>query len=251
MDYQAILGFGRASEASESPFSAALTSSDDDLVPELSEIPAGLSGIDMSGVDFDFTSVIGEPFSREYSDELDELASDLGSESDSGCSNAPSPAAASFDYSPAAAAAVTPAHTPSVPNVVIKPSKKALYGAPIDANDARVQALFPEHVLAYEPDEFKRWKKSHGIRRLASAETHRLGHYRRKMLARVYAERARQIRKHRHTDTQHEVQRLQAENAALRQRVAVLERVLNRPHSQTSHRTLQSSSHQRRSPWSI
>lgn len=241
MDYQAILGFGRVSEASEAPFSAALNSSPDDLVvPDLSEIPAGLSGIDFG---LGFASVMEEQFSREYSDELDELSSELGCEgceSDSGCSNAPSPAPASFDGSSPAAAA--PPHAPSVRTVVIKPSKKALYGTPIDANDARVQALFPEHVLAYEPDEFKRWKKSHGIRRLASAETRRLGHYRRKMLARVYAERARQIRKHRHNDTQHEVQQLQAENAALRHRVVVLERLLTRPHSQTSHQTSQSPS---------
>lgn len=196
-------------------------------VPELREIPCDVSGIDMSAIGLDFSSVFARPLSRGYSDELDDFASDFGSESDSGCSNAPSPAAANAEYSPAAAA--TPSeYTPSVPTVVIKPSKKALYGAPIDANDARVQALFPEHVLAYEPDEFKRWKKSHGVRRLSSAETHRLGHYRRKMLARVYAERARQIRKHKHKDTQHEVQRLQTENAALRHRVAVLEQQLTR-----------------------
>lgn len=112
---------------------------------------------------------------------------------------------------------------------VIAPAKcKPLYSSPVDATDRAVQKLFPEWTLRLERSKFNRWRKKQQIRKLTPKENELLKRYRRTMLARVYADNARQRRTERAHCTLSEVELLRSENHGLRLRVAELERMLNR-----------------------
>jgi len=103
------------------------------------------------------------------------------------------------------------------------PKGKPLYGAPADAAERSVQALFPEWTLRLQRNEFNKWKKLHHSRKLTAAESAVLRRFRRTMLARVYADRARHRRAAKHGADAEKVDALQAENRLLRARLAVLE----------------------------
>lgn len=108
-------------------------------------------------------------------------------------------------------------------SVTVAPKGKPLYCAPEDRDDQAVQRLFPEWTLRLERNLFNRWKKKNGVRKLTAAENDRLKKYRRTMLARVYADRARHRRAGQHNHAESLAVQLQSENAALRARVAELE----------------------------
>lgn len=103
------------------------------------------------------------------------------------------------------------------------PKGKPLYGAPADAAERSIQALFPEWTLRLQRSEFNKWKKLHHTRNLTAAESAVLRRFRRTMLARVYADRARHRRAAKHGADAEKVDALQAENRLLRERLAVLE----------------------------
>lgn len=103
------------------------------------------------------------------------------------------------------------------------PKGKPLYGAPADAAERSVQALFPEWTLRLQRIEFNKWKKLNHTRKLTAAESAVLRRFRRTMLARVYADRARHRRAAKHGADAEKVDALQAENRLLRERLAVLE----------------------------
>lgn len=103
------------------------------------------------------------------------------------------------------------------------PKGKPLYGAPADAAERSVQALFPEWTLRLQRNQFNKWKKLHRVRKLTAAESAVLRRFRRTMLARVYADRARHRRAAKHGADAEKVDALQAENRLLRERLAVLE----------------------------
>ena len=94
--------------------------------------------------------------------------------------------------------------------------------APTTAAEARVQDLFPQVVMASAPREFKRWTKLCDYE-LNDAEKAALKHYRRQLRGRVYAGRGRHARNQKRKTTARTIQRLRAENAALRHRIATLE----------------------------
>lgn len=103
---------------------------------------------------------------------------------------------------------------------------KALYTRPVDATDRTIQKLFPEWTLRLERNQFNAWKKKSRIRKLSPRENELLKKYRRTMLARVYADRARHRRAAKHGAATSKISTLQKENVRLRQRVAELERRL-------------------------
>jgi len=80
-----------------------------------------------------------------------------------------------------------------------------------DPLDKAIYKLFPMHVLRLERAVFNKWKKDHKTRKLTSDEARQLARIRRTMLARVYAERARQRRDTDHRDTKNECDILRAE----------------------------------------
>lgn len=111
--------------------------------------------------------------------------------------------------------------------VVHTPAKgKALYTRPVDATDRMIQRLFPEWTLRLERNQFNAWKKKSGVRKLNPRENDLLKKYRRTMLARVYADRARHRRAAKHGAATSKIDKLFEENARLRQRVSDLERKL-------------------------
>lgn len=91
--------------------------------------------------------------------------------------------------------------------------------------DRRLRKLVPERVLALDRAAFCQWKRGRKLE-LTKPEATRLGQYRRQMLARVYAERARQARNEQHRGVVAELARLKRENTALHIRVAELERLV-------------------------
>lgn len=108
-------------------------------------------------------------------------------------------------------------------SVTVAPKGKPLYCSPEDRDDHAVQRLFPEWTLRLERNLFNKWKKKNGVRKLTAAENDRLKRYRRTMLARVYADRARHRRAGKHSHAEALAVQLQSENATLRARVAELE----------------------------
>lgn len=111
---------------------------------------------------------------------------------------------------------------------VITPAKgKALYTDPVDTTDRNIQKLFPEWTLRLERNQFNAWRKKSNVRKLNTRENEVLKRYRRTMLARVYADRARHLRAAKHGAATSRVDQLHQENIRLRQRVAALERKLS------------------------
>ena len=105
----------------------------------------------------------------------------------------------------------------------VKQSTKPLYAAPTSKADARIQALFPQDVLAFVQTELTAWIELRNIR-LNSAEKTVLTRYRQRMRSRVFANRRRAKRASKTADVTREIERLEVENAELRQRIAFLER---------------------------
>lgn len=100
---------------------------------------------------------------------------------------------------------------------------KPLYSTPTDVHEETIQSIFPEWTLRLERSDFNKWKKKNRVPKLTVQESDCLRKYRRTMLARVYADRARHRRTAKHVDTQATVTQLLAENATLRARIAKLE----------------------------
>ena len=80
-------------------------------------------------------------------------------------------------------------------------------------------------MLGLDRAAFCQWKRGRKLE-LTKPEATRLAQYRRQMLARVYAERARQARNEQHRGVVAELARLKRENTALHIRVAELERLV-------------------------
>lgn len=95
-----------------------------------------------------------------------------------------------------------------------------------DDLDLSIFRLFPIPVLRKERSEFNKWKKANRIRKLDPRETKRLAKIRRTMLARVYADRARQRREKTHKEAQTECERLRAELKCMKIKVAKYEKML-------------------------
>lgn len=154
------------------------------------------------------------------------------------------------DVAPQSATALTAHGDVSVPDVfqdakpridgegefqVICPANcKPLYQLPKDATERAIQRLFPEWTLRLKRNDFNNWKKKKGIRRLTPKENERLKLYRRTMLARVYADRARQRRQTKQGQAETTISQLErenaqyrSENATLRSRIAELEKSLH------------------------
>lgn len=119
--------------------------------------------------------------------------------------------------------------------VVCPANCKPLYQPPKDVTERALQRIFPEWTLRLKRNDFNNWKKKKGIRRLTPKENERLKLYRRTMLARVYADRARQRRQTKQGQAQSAISQLQQENAqyknenaTLRSRIVELERILGR-----------------------
>lgn len=107
--------------------------------------------------------------------------------------------------------------------VTAPPKGKPLYAAPAGAAERAIQKLFPEWTLRLQRNEFNKWKKQNRVRKLTAGENDVLKKFRRTMLARVYADRARRGRAARHGAAASQVGALKAENKKLRQRLAFLE----------------------------
>eukprot|EP00040_Diaphanoeca_grandis_P034488 m.213886 g.213886 ORF g.213886 m.213886 type:complete len:298 (-) comp33163_c1_seq1:696-1589(-) len=93
-----------------------------------------------------------------------------------------------------------------------------------DPLDKHIYTMFPMEVLRLERSSFNKWKKTNRTRKLKPDETKRLAKIRRTILARVYAERARQRRDADHKGTKAECTELRAENARLKAHIAKLEK---------------------------
>ena len=104
-------------------------------------------------------------------------------------------------------------------------SATPLYPKQGDAIDRKLKSIFPDKILALSPSRFKSWVQDHtnGAKsKLTVGESKRLGVYRRKMLARVYAEASRKRRLDTCDETSSEIAQLRLENEGLKERVATL-----------------------------
>jgi hypothetical protein len=95
--------------------------------------------------------------------------------------------------------------------------------------DEKLYRLFPMEALRKPRNEFGKWKKAcknAAVRSLTPRETKRLSALRRMILARVYAEKARQKKGEEADSMKCRLGKLQEENENLRQRVQTLEGIL-------------------------
>ena len=92
--------------------------------------------------------------------------------------------------------------------------------------EKRVLELYGESVLQLSKDQFKQWQASHAVRRLTPKEKEAFKKVRRRVLGRTYAQVSRNKQLEKQGQIIRECERLSAENAQIRLRIAALQQQL-------------------------